>query len=312
MVLYSKWWCGNVCVCVRFCKRNLRWCFLLVSVLTPFAITRGKSFTSTVDNAVIPKLLHNILPQVSIDLARCSEGFCIDVCLRFQLIPSHSFHAFVALPWSHRKRETSVQQFVFLCLEREIHSRHSHAETFGLQDGMKVAVQVRALEFKLTHSYDLHHLNLFTNCSCISWYKFTGSWNWWISRAMFTRTMQVLDGKLIIHGYFEGRGAHKSEPLCPRFLKIKAYRFQKKKSFRICVWLLFVLMNRIWFNGAAIEYWWSLWNLLLWWSIWRHSMISTVMWALFVTAQLRIGSDAHSLNGWVWSKAPWYTRYEFP
>ena len=34
--------------------------------------------------------------------------------------------------------------------------------------------------------------------------------------------------------------------------------------------------------------------------------------ALFVTAQLRIASDAHSLNGWVWSKAPWYTRYEFP
>lgn len=85
------WKC--VCVCARFCKRNLRWCFLLVSVLTPFAITRVKSFTSTVDNAVIPKLLHNILPQVSIDLARCSEGFCIDVCLRFQLIPSHSFHA---------------------------------------------------------------------------------------------------------------------------------------------------------------------------------------------------------------------------
>ena len=38
---------------------------------------------------------------------------------------------------------------------------------------------------------------------------------------MFTRTMQVLDGKLIIHGYFEGRGAHKSEPLCPRFLQKK-------------------------------------------------------------------------------------------
>ena len=49
---------------------------------------------------------------------------------------------------------------------------------------------------------------------------------------MFTRTMQVLDGKLIIHGYFEGRGAHKSEPLCPRFLQKKSLQIPEQKEFQ--------------------------------------------------------------------------------
>ncbi len=107
-------------------------------------------------------------------------------------------------------------------------------------------------------NYDLHNNGLFVHklFMHILWYTFTGSWNWWISTAMFTRTMQVLDGKLIIHGYFEGRGAHKSEPLCPRFLQKKSLQIPEQKEFQdLC-------LTVVCFNEWKLIQWCSSWVLM--------------------------------------------------